>query len=69
MKCDKCNKNVEHYYNNMNLCRYHYWIERGRPKNTFSFHHWQQYRGIHPVRVNRWCEMDADLNDFLNGGK
>lgn len=51
----------------MELCFFHYWLERGRPKNEFTFHHWKMYKELHPIRVSRWCQEDNDLNNFLNG--
>lgn len=65
MKCEKCNVRSEKNYKNMELCFYHYWIERGRPKDKFSLHYWKEYRYLHPVRVSRLCQEDQDLNNFL----
>lgn len=67
MVCKKCNIDHDRTYKKQNLCFYHYWIERGRPKDKFSLQYWNEYRYLHPVRVSRWCKQDNDLNVFLSG--
>lgn len=64
-KCEICNRGSDHYYNKKHLCKYHYWIERGRPKNESWWYIWKEYRYSHPVRVARWREQDKDLEYFF----
>lgn len=53
----------------MNLCYYHYWIERGRQKDDKTLYYWKEYRYLHPVRVSRWRKADSDFDSFLNEEK
>ena len=65
LKCVYCNREHDHFYKNKQLCKYHYWIARGRPKDEHWKHVWKEYRYLHPVRVSCWRKQDLDFNNFL----
>ena len=63
-KC-KCGVEPDHHYKSKHLCKYHYWVERGRPKDENWGYIWKQYRYLHPVRVIRWRKMDANFDEYM----
>jgi hypothetical protein len=61
-RCKKCNCETAHNYNGTDLCKYHYWIEFGKPKTARWKWVWKNYKYFNPVRVARWREQDDELN-------
>ena len=64
-KCEICGWESDHNYKHQELCKYHYWIAKGRPKDERWVYIWKDYRYLHPVRVSRWRKMDPDFDKFL----
>ena len=64
-KCIVCCQKSDHNYNGKGLCKYHYWIEKGRPKDGSWNNIWKEYNFLHPVRVARWKEQGIVLKDLL----
>jgi len=67
-KCN-CGLKPDHYYQKKHLCKYHYWIARGRSVLEKWFFIWKEYQYLHPVRVARWKEQDVVLKELLEGDK
>ncbi len=67
MVCLFCNVGHSHFYNGNHLCKYHYWIARGKQKNEIWKGIWKEYRDSHPVRTKRWLLVDPDLKRLLEG--
>jgi len=67
----KCNCGIEssHYYLGKHLCKYHYWVERGKPVSDSWFFIWREYQCLRPVRVAKWKDQDVVLKELLEGDK
>ena len=64
-KCEICNRAEDNYYNGKQLCKYHYWVERGRPVDEYWEVRWKEYKYLHPVRVSYWRKHDKLLDKVL----
>lgn len=66
IKCS-CGTESSHYHLGKHLCKYCYWIARGKPVSDAWFFVWKEYQCLHPVIVVKWKEQDADLKNLLEG--
>jgi len=64
-KCELCNRESDYNYNGKELCKYHYWIERGRPTNESWKYIWKEYRNLCPVKVSRWRKKDPEFDKLI----
>lgn len=65
-KCEICGWKSDHNYNGKELCKYHYWVAKGKPQDEYWKYIWKEYRSLCPVRVSRWRKMDPDFDRFLD---
>ena len=65
-KCFYCSSFADFFYNKKELCPCHYWIERGRPRDSLLMDGMlRALRNLHPIRMKVLCDMDKEFSDYM----